>query len=277
MEETTQKGYGDQVIEMLIEYSPNVLGAIITLVVGFWLSGFLSRLLKRILEKRKVDPSLVPFLTSMVSVVLKVLVILSAADRFGIETTSFVALIGAAGLAVGLALQGNLSHLAAGVLILIFKPYRVGDFITTNSYSGTVRRIEIFNTILTTVDNREIIIPNGKITSNALENLSANPTRKVPLVFGIGYPDDIDKAKTVLREVCESCELILHEEPIDIFVTSLGDSSVNIAVRPWTKTENYWAVNNFMQEHVKKAFDNNGIGIPFPQMDVHVHKEELKA
>ncbi len=277
MEVTTQKGYGDQAIEMLIEYSPNVLGAIITLVVGFWLSGFLSRLLKRILEKRKVDPSLIPFLTSLVSVTLKVLVILSAADRFGIETTSFVALIGAAGLAVGLALQGNLSHLAAGVLILIFKPYRVGDFITTNSYSGTVRRIEIFNTILTTLDNREIIIPNGKITSNALENLSANPTRKVPMVFGIGYPDDIDKAKTILMEVCESCELIMHEEPIDIFVTSLGDSSVNIAVRPWTKTENYWAVNNFMQEQVKKAFDKNGIGIPFPQMDVHVHQETLKA
>lgn len=277
MENTANNGYTDQVIEMLIEYAPNVLGAIITLIVGFWLAGFLSRFLKKILEKRKVDPSLVPFLTSMVGVVLKVLVILSAADRFGIETTSFVALIGAAGLAIGLALQGNLSHLAAGVLILIFKPYRVGDFITTNGYSGTVRRIEIFNTILTTVDNREIIIPNGKITSDALENLSANKTRKVPLVFGIGYPDDIDKAKVILKEVCDSCELILHEEPIDIFVTSLGDSSVNIAVRPWTLTENYWAVHNYMQEHVKKAFDKGGIGIPFPQMDVHLHQEKIKV
>lgn len=262
----------DQATSMAVEYAPQLLGVILTLIIGFWLAGVLSRVVRKRLDKSGADPSLVPFLGSMVSIGLKVLVLLSAASMFGLEMTSFVALIGAIGFAVGMALQGNLSHLAAGILILFFKPFRVGDFIVTNGYSGTVKEIQLFNTIMTTLDNRVIIIPNGTISSNPLENLTANDVRKVPMTFGIGYPDDIDLAREVIQEVCHNCPHILHDQPVDILVSELGDSSVNFAVRPWAKTEDFWAVHFYMHEHIKKAFDARGIGIPFPQMDVHVNQ-----
>ncbi|PZD78799.1 mechanosensitive ion channel family protein [Mesonia sp. K7] len=262
----------DKIYQMIIEYAPKVLGAILTLVIGFWIANLIAGKVRKALEKKEVDPSLTPFLVSVIGIGLKLLVLLSAASMFGFEVTSFVAIFGALALAIGMALQGNLSHLAAGVLILFFKPFRVGDFIVTNGYSGTVKEIQIFNTFLTTLDNRVIIIPNGEITSNPLENLTANDIRKVPMTFGIGYGDDIDKARSVIQEVVASCDKVLHDQPVDILISSLGDSSVNFAVRPWCKTEDYWAVNFYMHEHIKKAFDKNDIGIPFPQMDVHMHK-----
>ncbi|MGB0884407.1 MAG: mechanosensitive ion channel family protein, partial [Flavobacteriales bacterium] len=203
-----------------------------------------------------------------------ILVLISAASMFGFEVTSFVAILGAIGFAIGMALQGSLSHFASGILIFLFKPFKLKDFIITNGYSGTVTDIQIFNTVLTTLDNRIIIIPNGNITSNPLENLSKNPIRKVPMVFGIGYSDDIDKARKTIKEVCTTCEHILQNEPIDIIITELADSSVNFSVRPWCKTEHYWDVYAFMHEHIKKAFDKENIGIPFPQMDIHVNKME---
>jgi len=259
-----------QVWDMALQYAPMLVGAILTLIIGFWLANMISRNARKGMEKRKLDPSLVPFISSIISVGIKILVLLSAASMFGFEVTSFVAIFGALAFAIGMALQGNLSHMAAGILILFFRPFRVGDFIVAQGYSGTVKEIQIFNTILTTLDNRIIIIPNGAITGGAIENLTANPTRKVPMTFGIGYSDDIDKARKVIEQVAKSCDLIDQSQPVDIFISELGNSSVNFAVRPWVKTEDYWSVYFFMHEQIKKAFDKEGIGIPFPQMDVHV-------
>lgn len=266
--------YLEQFMSLLVEYAPKVLGALITLIIGFWIAKIVASKAKKGMESRNIDQSLVPFLHSLILILIKVLVLFSAASMFGLEVTSFVAVLSALAFAVGLALQGQLSHMAAGILILFFRPFKVGDFIKTNGYGGTVKEIQIFITTLTTLDNRIIIIPNGSITSNPLENLTANPMRKVPMTFGIGYPDDIDKARSVIEKVVKSCDKIDHSQPVDILVSELGDSSVNFAVRPWAKTENFWAVHFYMQEHIKKEFDKAGIGIPFPQMDVHMYKTE---
>ncbi len=263
----------EQITELTISYAPRVLGAIVTIIVGFWIARIISSKLKNVMTNKKVDATLIPFLTSLVAIVLKVLVLFSAASMFGLEVTSFIAIFSALVFAIGLGLQGNLSHMAAGVLLLVFKPFKVKDFIVTNGYSGTVKEIQLFNTILTTLDNRIIIIPNGQIMGSPLENITANPTRKVPMTFGIGYTDDIDKARDVIQQVVKSCDKIDQNQPVDIFVSELGDSSVDFAVRPWVKTEDYWTVYFYMQENIKKEFDKAGIGIPFPQMDVHLHKQ----
>jgi small conductance mechanosensitive channel len=265
-----------QISELVVAYAPRVLGALITLVLGFWLAGLISRNARSVMNRNNVDKTLIPFIYSLINITIKVLVLFSAASMFGIEVTSFIAIFGALAFAIGLALQGNLSHLAAGILILFFKPFRVGDFIVTNGYSGTVKEIQIFNTILTTLDNRIIIIPNGAISSNPLENITANDQRKVPMTFGIGYSDDIDKARAVIEKVAASCEFIDHSKPVDILVSELADSSVNFAVRPWCKTEDYWNVHFYMHENIKKAFDKEGVGIPFPQRDVHLYYPEGK-
>ena len=264
----------DMISEMLIGYAPKVLGAIVTLIIGFWIANIVASKARKQMEKREIDASLVPFLTSIIKITIKILVLFSAASMFGIEVTSFVAIFGALAFAVGLALQGQLGHMAAGILILFFKPFKVGDFIVTNGYSGVVKEIQIFVTTLVTLDNRIIIVPNGTITSSPLENLTTNPIRKVPMTFGISYTADIDKAKQVIKQVVDSCDKVLHDQPTDIFVLELGDSSVDFAVRPWVKTEDYWAVFFYMQENIKKEFDKAGIGIPFPQMDVHVHNTQ---
>ncbi len=222
------------------------------------------------MDRRNIDPTIRPFFISLVSILLKVLVVLSAASMFGLQVTSFIAIISAAAFAIGLALQGTLGHLASGVLILIFKPYKVSDFIVVQGYSGTVKEIQLFNTILTTLDNRIVIIPNGTITGGALENLSANPERQIDLTFGIGYGDDIDKARAVIETVIAQCPGYIADKGHNIFVKNLGDSSVDFAVRFWTKGGDYWPAFFFMQENIKKAFDREGVNIPFPQMDVHV-------
>lgn len=262
-----------QITEMVVAYLPKLAGAIIVLIIGFWISNVIAKKVRKVLEKRDVDATLIPFLSSLVGVLIKILVLFSAAGMFGIEVTSFVAIFSALAFAIGMALQGNLSHMAAGIMMLIFKPFKVGDFIVTNGYSGTVKEIQIFNTILTTLDNRIIIIPNGTITAAPLENLTMNALRKVPMTFGIGYGDDIDKARAVIQTVVDSCPEVDHSQSVDILVTELADSSVNFAVRPWCKTEDYWTVNTFCHEQIKKAFDKEGIGIPFPQMDVHVKND----
>jgi len=267
----------NQFTETAYAYAPKILGALLTLVVGFWLAGFISKKIRKALNKRNVDSSLIPFLSSMIDILLKLLVLLTAASMFGIEVTSFIAMFSALAFAVGLALQGNLSHMAAGILILLFKPFKVGDFIVTNGYSGTVKEIQIFNTILTTLDNRIIIIPNAAVSSNPLENLTANDYRKVPMTFGISYTANIDKARTIIQQVADACEKVDHTRPVDIVISQLADSSVNFAVRPWCKTEDFWDVNFYMHENIKKAFDKEGIGIPFPQRDVHHFYPEGKS
>jgi len=264
----------DTLQQFVVDYGLQVIGAIITLIIGFWLAGWITRVVKRAMEKRDLDPTIRPFLASMLNVGLKILVLLTVAGMFGIETTSFIAIFSALAFAIGLALQGNLGHFASGILILVFKPFRVGDFIVTQGYSGTVKEIQVFHTILTTLDNRIIIIPNGAITSGPIENLTSPGERKVDMTFGIGYPDDIDKARSVIDQVIQNTPNVLLDKGYDILVKELGDSSVNFAVRVWCKVENYWGIYFHMQEQVKKEFDKAGVGIPFPQMDVHLFRSE---
>lgn len=265
--------YLDKFIEMGVAYAPKILGALLTLIIVFWLAGWLTRVIKNRMVKRNVEPAVVSFLGSFINIGFKILILLSAATLFGFEVTSFIAIFSALAFAIGMALQGNLSHMASGVLILFFKPFKVGDFIVTQGHSGTVKEIQIFNTILTSLDNRIIIIPNGAVMSGPIENLTTNPMRKVPMTFGIGYPDDIDKAREVIKKVADNCPYIDHKQPVDILISELADSSVNFAVRPWCKTEDYWEVHFYMHEHIKKEFDKAGVGIPFPQMDIHVNNK----
>lgn len=262
----------EKISDLLIAYAPKVAGAILTLIVGFWLAGRLSKMVGKTMAKRDIDETIQPFLVSLVSIGLKVLVVISAAGMFGLEVTSFIAILSAVAFAIGMALQGTLGHLASGVLILIFRPYKVGDFIIAQGYSGVVKEIQLFNTILTTIDNRVIIIPNGAITSGPLENLTANDIRQMDLTFGIGYADDIDKARRVIATVIEKCPGYMADREYNILVKGLGDNSVDFAVRFWVPTDRYWDAHFYMQENVKKAFDREQVSIPFPQMDVRVYQ-----
>lgn len=262
--------YVEQIVEMIIAYAPKVAGAILVLIIGFWVASRIGKMIYNRLSKSNMDEAVKAFMRSLISVLLKILVVFSAAGIVGIETASFIAVLAAAGFAIGLALQGSLSNFAAGVLILLFKPYKIGDFISTQGYSGTVKEIQIFSTILTALDNRIIIIPNGSIINAPVENITANPERQLDLTFGIGYSDNIDKAKTVLESEIKNCPGYLEDQGHKIMVRELADSSVNFAVRFWTKTEDYWTAFFHMQEHVKKSFDQKGVSIPFPQMDIHI-------
>jgi small conductance mechanosensitive channel len=260
-----------KITEMAVEYAPTVLMAIITLVVGFWVIGWIRKFAEKALTKGKVDETIRPFFLSLITVGLKVLLLLSVAGKFGVETTSFIAILGAMAFAVGMALQGSLGNFSSGIMILLFKPYKVGDLVEIQGKTGFVNEIQVFNTLILTPDNKKIILPNSVVTSGAITNISGQGEIRVDMTFGIGYPDDIDKARTIIQKVADSNPLILQSKPVDIFVSALADSSVNFAVRPWCKSEYYWDVYFYMHENIKKEFDNNGVSIPFPQMDVHTH------
>ncbi len=265
--------YVEKSIEMMMEFGPRILLAILVLILGLWIIKAVSNGLVSLMQKRNVDPSLVPFLRSLVSVLLKVTLVISVVSMLGVETTSFIAILGAAGLAVGLALSGTLQNFAGGVMILIFKPFKVGDFVDAQGYSGTVKEIQIFNTIMKSPDNKTIIIPNGGLSTGAMVNFSTEPTRRVDMSFGIGYGDDIDKAKFILMRLMEEDERVLKDPAPTVAVAELADSSVNFNVRPWVKSADYWGVYLDMHEKVKKTFDAEGVSIPFPQMDVHVNNQ----
>ncbi len=267
----------EQIQAFLATYALKAIGAIITLIIGFWVIGYLTRLIKKGMEKRHIEVSLRSFLGSIVGIGLKALLILSVASMFGVEVTSFIAIFSALAFAVGLALQGNLANFASGVIILIFKFYKVGDFIEAQGHSGTVKEIQIFHTVLLALDNRIIIIPNGAMTSGPIQNYTAQGERRHDLTVGIGYDDDIDKAKQIITQVVENLPDIEHELGYDIFVKGLGDSSVNFAVRFVAKNDFFWPAYKLFWEQIKKEFDKNGIGIPFPQMDVHLKKEEVEV
>ncbi|MCB0661150.1 MAG: mechanosensitive ion channel [Saprospiraceae bacterium] len=262
----------EKITELAINYAPDVLLAIITLVVGLWVISGITRLFQKFLDKREVDPTVQPVLKTLVSWGLKVLLFISVAGIFGVETTSFVAAIGALAFAVGMALQGSLGHFASGILLLVLKPYKTGDVVEIAGVTGVVHSIQVFNTLITTFDNQRVVIPNGVVTSGIIKNINTLEDRRIDMVFGISYEDDIDKAKEIIRQTISECEHILPEKPVQIFVSSLGDSSVNIAARPWSKAEHYWDIYWFCQENVKKNFDKSGISIPYPQMDVHLDK-----
>jgi small conductance mechanosensitive channel len=257
--------YIDMAMELAIAYVPKILLALITLIVGFYLVRVFIRGIDVAMKHNKVDESLRGFLESLFTIGLKALIIISVATMIGIQMTSFVAIIAAAGLAVGLALQGSLSNFAGGVLILLFKPFQVGDFIDTGSHMGTVKKIQIFNTILKTPDNKTVIIPNGDLSNGALTNFSTEKTRRVDFVFGIGYDDDLLKAKKVLEKLTEEDDRILKDPAPQVVVGELADSSVNFTVRAWVNSEDYWGVFFDMQEKVKLTFDKEKISIPYPQ------------
>lgn len=256
---------------MTLAYAPKLLLALVTLFLGLW---FINKILAMVSARmhKSVDETLHKFVYSLTSIGLKTLLLISVASMVGIETTSFIAVLGAAGLAVGLALQGSLSNFAGGVLILVFKPFKVGDVIEAAGYVGTVKEIQIFVTVLTTPDNRRVIIPNGVLSNNSLINITAEPTRRVDMLFGISYGDDIKKAKSVLEKVTSEDNRILTSQDKTIAVHSLGDSSVNLVCRVWVKKEDYWGVYFDTHEKVKEAFDAADITIPFPQQDVHMHQ-----
>ncbi len=249
-------------------YIPRVVLALVVLVVGWWLIKRIVTVVGRRLHDK--DPALDSFLSGLISLGLKVLLLISVGSMVGIATTSFIAVIGAAGLAVGLALQGSLANFAGGALILFFKPFKIGDVIEAQGYLGKVDKIQILYTTIDTFDNRRIIIPNGKLSNESLTNISAYDTRRCDMTFGIGYGDDIDKAKAVCKRLIENDPRALAEPAPLIVVGALGASSVDLTVRVWTKSSDLWPFNWDMQEKVKKAFDAEGISIPFPQQDVHL-------
>jgi len=264
--------YVETLINLFVVWGPKLAGAILALIIGLWLANTIAGGLSRRMEKSEVDPSLRPFLKSLVSTLLKVLVVVSVLGMVGIQMTSFIAILGAAGLAVGMALSGTLQNFAGGVMILIFKPFKVGDFIEAQGYAGTVNAIQIFNTILKTPDNKTIIIPNGGLSTASMVNYSTEPTRRVDWTFGIAYGDDIDKAKEVLRSLLATNESVLKDPAPFVELGELADSSVNFTVRAWVNAADYWTVHFYMLDMVYRRFAEEGLNIPFPQMDVHVVK-----
>ena len=262
----------NQIITVSLVYVPKIIIAIIIWFIGVWIIKILIHGFDRMLDKRSIDPSLKPFVKGLISVLLKVLLVISVLGTIGIQMTSFVAIIGAVGLAIGFALSGTLQNFAGSVIILIFKPYKIGDLIEAQSYRGTVSEIHIFNTILKTPDNRTVIIPNGKLSNSPMINFSTEPLRRVDWVFGIAYGDDVDKAKEVLTRLAGEDSRIINEPPLFIAVSELGDSSVNITVRAWVSSPDYWNVFFQLNEQAYKTFEKEGLNIPFPQMDVHLHK-----
>jgi len=263
----------DKAYEYLITYGMSVVAAVLIFVIGKLVARLVSKIIENLLIKAKVEKTLASFVKHISYFGLLIFVVIAALSKIGIQTTSFIALIGAAGLAVGLALQGSLSNFAAGVMLIMFKPFKVGDFVETGGVMGAVQEIQIFNTILTTPDNKKVIIPNSKVTGDNIANYTILGKRRVDLVFGISYGDDIQTAKRALEGVVQSNENILKDPEPTIAVSELANSSVNIVCRPWVKPENYWGVYFDVTEKGKIALEKSGITIPFPQQDIHMFEE----
>ncbi len=263
----------NQLTILAVQYGPKLLGAIVVLFIGLKVINMLSKSITKIMDKSNIDTTLKPFIKSIIIALLKVLLVISVLGMVGIEVTSFIAILGAAGLAVGMALSGTLQNFAGGVIILLLKPFKVGDFIEAQGFTGTVKEIQIFNTILKTPDNKTIFVPNGGLSTNSLTNFSTEPFRRVDFKFGIAYGEAIENAKKVLSDIIAADKRIINEpaEPF-IAVSELADSSVNIVVRAWTKAEDYWGVFFDINEKVYNEFNKNNIEIPFPQVSVHMNK-----
>jgi small conductance mechanosensitive channel len=262
----------DKAVELVMGYLPSLLLAILTLLVGLWLVKLIQKGIGKALAHRGVDATLAPFLMNLSGWLLKAVVIISVASIVGVQTTSFVAILGAAGLAVGLALQGSLSNFAGGVLILIFRPYEAGHVIEAQGHIGVVREIQIFTTTLVNAQNRRIIIPNGVLSNGSIVNYTAEGTARVDIAIGIEYGADIDKARQVLLELLSKDARVLKDPAATVVVTELADSSINLSVRPFARVEDYWGVFFDTLENGKVALESAGIGIPFPQRDVHLYQ-----
>ncbi|KPJ96641.1 MAG: hypothetical protein AMJ53_00185 [Gammaproteobacteria bacterium SG8_11] len=267
MENLTQ-----MVKDLVTLWGIKVIVAVVMLIIGIWIAKLLRNITKKLLRKRSIDETVVSFLGSLVYVALVTVVIIAVLRQVGIETTSFIAIIGAAGLAIGFALQGSLSNFAAGILMLFFRPFKAGDFIEGGGTMGAVEKIHVFTTQLKTPDNKVVIVPNSKIMGDNITNYSAKEQRRVDMKFGIGYGDDMKKAKKVMEDVLAKDQRVLKDPAPTVAVVELGDSSVNFVCRPWVNTSDYWPVYFDITQKVKEAFDKEGISIPFPQRDVHVYQ-----
>ncbi|MDQ6955819.1 MAG: mechanosensitive ion channel [Mariprofundaceae bacterium] len=260
--------------DYIIPWGINISMAIAIFVIGRIVAGVVVNLVNKLLIKSGTDSMLVNFICSIIKSILMLFIVIAALNQLGVDTTSFIALIGAAGLAIGLSLQSTLQNFAAGVMLILFKPFKLGDFVEAGGSAGVVEKINIFNTIMRTGDNREIIVPNGAIYGGTITNNSARDTRRIDMVFGIGYDDDIRKAKELLNDILANDERILKEPKALVAVAELADSSVNFNVRPWVKSGDYWGVLFDVTEKVKLTFDEHNISIPYPQMDLHLNKQE---
>ena len=259
--------------DLAASYGPKLAGALVALAIGWLIIRALTGTLSKVLEKKDIDRSLRGFFTTLFNITLKALLVISVASMAGIQTTSFIALIGAVGLAVGMALSGTLQNFAGGVMILLFRPFKAGDYIEAQGYSGTVNEIQIFNTILKSPDNKTIIIPNGGLSTGSMINYSTEPLRRVDMTFGIGYGEDIGKARSLINDLIAADQRILRDPEPVVLVSSLADSSVNFAVRMWVEAADYWGLYFDMNERIYETFNREGISIPFPQMDVHLYPE----
>jgi len=256
---------------LLIDISIKIAIALLIFVVGRWISKWLTGLVGKIMTRANMDDMLVNFVRNLVYTILILVVVMASLDQLGVETTSLLAVFGAAGLAIGLALKDSLSNFSSGVMIILFRPFKVGDFIEAGGATGAVEEVRMFATIIRTGDNCQIIVPNGQIYGGTITNYSAKPTRRIDLVFGIGYNDDIAKAKQIINDIMKQDSRILSDPEPAVAMAELADSSVNFNVRPWVKSGDYWPVRSDLLESIKLAFDKNGISIPYPQQDVHMH------
>jgi small conductance mechanosensitive channel len=259
--------------QIIAQFGINIIAAILIFAIGRWIAKFIRKILEKLMTRKEVDVTVVNFICSIVYVILLIFVILGAIHQIGVQTVSLVAVLGAAGLAVGLALQGSLANFAAGILLIVFRPIKVDDFVEAAGVTGVVERVDIFTTQLKTPDNKTVIIPNAQLTSNNITNYTAKGTRRVDLVIGVSYSDNIDKVRSLIEDELKKDDRILTEPAPTIVVLELADSSVNFGVRPWTKADDYWGVHFGLTENLKKRFDAEGVSIPFPQRDVHVFQE----
>jgi len=263
--------------ELLAFYSLKIVAAVVIFIIGRWIAKLLKNLLEKTMIKRKVDATLVGFMGNIVYVLLLIIIVIAAINQIGVQTTSFIAIIGAAGLAIGFALQKSLANFAAGVLMIIFHPFKLGDYVEGGGVAGTVEEISIFTTVLKSPDNKVIIVPNAKIAGDNIINYSVKDTRRLDLVFGVSYKDDLQKVKKVLYDIIENDERILKDPAPTVAVLELADSSVNFAVRPWVATGDYWTLFFDLKERIKERFDVENISIPFPQQDVHMYELKQEA
>lgn len=255
-------------------YGMRIVGALAIFVIGRIVVSIVAGAVRRLLERGQADATLTKFLVTLTRIALLTFVIIAALGTLGVQTASIIAVVGAAGLAIGFALQGSLSNFAAGVMLITFRPFQCGDYVEAGGTAGTVEEVHIFNTILKTPDNKKVILPNSEITGGAITNYSAKDTRRVDMVFGIGYGDNIKLAKETLEQILAEDERVLQDPAPTVAVSELGDSSVNFVCRPWVKTADYWAVKFDVTEKVKLTFDAKGISIPFPQRDIHVFQQQ---
>lgn len=267
----------EKIMELVQNYALPLVWAIVIFVIGKIVARVISNVVAKMMIASKVDETLVKFTKSIIYIGLMAFVILAALGKLGIETTSFAAIIAAAGLAIGLSLQGTLGNLAAGVMLILFRPFKVGDFVEAGGVSGSIEEIQIFSTKMKSPDNKEITVPNGQIIDGTITNFSAKATRRIDMVVGVGYNDDLKKVRTVLEDILSKDDRVLKDPAVTIGVLELGDNSVNFAVRPWVRTSDYWPTYFDLHEEVKVRFDAEGISIPYPQRDIHIIKGEAES